>query len=74
MRFFLPDGILVVLWSSEVPDHVEAMTTNELFSAQDELDLYPDAALTLQMSVQGLPLPDCVTRASRFLEECALMM
>ena len=58
----------------EVPDHVEAMTADELALVQGELDLYPDAALTLQMSVQGLPLPDCVTRASRFLEECALMM
>ena len=58
----------------EVPDHVEAMTVDELVLAQGELDLYPDAALTLQMSVQGLPLSDCVTRASRFLEECALMM
>lgn len=58
----------------EVPDHVEAMTVDELVLAQGELDLYPDAALTLQASVQGIPLPDCVTRASRFLEECALMM
>ncbi len=58
----------------DVPDHVEAMTADELALAQGELDLYPDAALTLQMSVQGHPLSDCVTRTSRFLEECALMM
>ena len=36
----------------------------------EELDLEPDALLTLQTAIQGLPLPDCVVRARRFLEAC----
>ena len=58
----------------EVPDRVEPLTTDELVVAQDELDLDADAVLTLQLSVQALPLPDCVARAKRFLEECRLMV
>ena len=56
--------------SGEIEAAIDPVTMEELVRVREELMLPPEEALTLQLAVQGLDLPDASASARNFCEKC----